>query len=138
MNKLKEKKEAEPVKEQPQERPVRSKNKLLLSIGSVFSGTILTREKTIEQMPFLFFLVFMAICYISNGYYAEQKIREMNFITTELKELKSEYIISKSDLMFISKQSEVAKAAEPLGIKESVVPPKKILVKIIQQPTGKD
>ena len=138
MNKLKEKTEVEPVKEEQQAKPVRTKNKVLLSIGSVFTGTILTRDKTIDQLPFLFFLVFMAICYISNGYYAEQKIREMNFITTELKELKSEYIISKSDLMFISKQSGVARAAEPLGIKESVVPPKKILVKIIQQPTGKD
>jgi predicted transcriptional regulator len=35
---------------------------------------------------------------------------------------------SKSDLMFISKQSEVAKAVEKLGLREPVVPPMKILV----------
>ena len=74
----------------------------------------------------LLFLAFIAILYIANGYQADDKIREVNKITNELKELRSEYISTKSDLMFVSKQSEVAKAAEPMGIKEPVVPPMKI------------
>lgn len=71
----------------------------------------------------------LAVCYISNGNYAEKKARALNNINDELKELRSEYIITKSDLMFISKQSEVAKATLAMGIKESVVPPKKIVLK---------
>jgi len=76
-------------------------------------------------LPILF-LAFIAILYIANGYQADDKIREVNKITNELKELRSEYISTKSDLMFVSKQSEVAKAAEPMGIKEPIVPPMKI------------
>jgi hypothetical protein len=68
--------------------------------------------------------------YIANGYYAEKSVREISRINTELKELKSEYIISKSELMFMSNQSEVAHAVAPFGLKESTVPPKKIVVKI--------
>ena len=64
---------------------------------------------------------------MANGYYAEQTVRKINKVTNELKELKSEYITSKSELMFISKQSEVAKLSVKLGIKESVTPPKKIV-----------
>ncbi|MBP7810639.1 MAG: hypothetical protein KA163_15205 [Bacteroidia bacterium] len=104
----------------------RKKGVLAKALSSVFSGTFLTNESTLKHVPFLLFLAFIAILYIANGYQADDKIRDVNKITNELKELRSEYISTKSDLMFVSKQSEVAKAAEPMGIKEPVVPPMKI------------
>ena len=45
-----------------------------------------------------------------------------------LKELRSEYITTKSDLMIISKQSEVAEATARMGLKELTSPPKKIVI----------
>jgi hypothetical protein len=45
-----------------------------------------------------------------------------------LKELRSEYITTKSDLMIISKQSEVAEATLKMGLKELTSPPKKIVL----------
>ncbi len=130
MNKLKEKKiVVEEVAEEPVKKSSGSGNKVLKNVGSVFSGTFLTKEKSTRQLPFLLFLALLAICYITNGNYATKKIRALNKVNDQLKELRSEYIISKSDLMFISKQSEVAKATLAYGIKESVVPPKKIVVK---------
>lgn len=126
MNKLKEKKEEveQEIKTVPKET-----NKIIRSIGSVFSGSFLTKRLVVDQLPYILFLTAMAILYITNGYYAEQKIRQLNNITSELKELRSEYITSKSELMFISKQSEVARATEKFGLKESIVPPQKIVVK---------
>jgi len=109
--------------------------KVVKSFQSVVSGSFLSREETIRFLPFLLFLSLLAIMYIANGYYAEAKIRKQNKLTDELKELRSEYIITKSDLMFISKQSEVAKAALVLGLKESVVPPKKIIVQTTKPTT---
>jgi cell division protein FtsL len=96
----------------------------------VINGNFLTNATTIKQIPFLLFLVLVAIIYISNTYYAEKIMRKTNTVNNEIKELRSEYITSKSDLMFISKQSEVARAAEEMkiGIKESVVAPKKIVI----------
>lgn len=123
MNKLKEKEKEETPE------PVKPAGKVARSVINVVSGSFLTREQTLRQLPFIFFLSLLAVGYIANGYYAEEKIRQLNRVTLELKELHSEYIITKSDLMFISKQSEVAKASSKLGIHESVVPPKKILVK---------
>lgn len=106
----------------------RKKGVLAKGLSAVFSGTFLTNESTLKHVPFILFLALIAILYIANGYYADDKLREVNKITNELKELRSEYISTKSDLMFVSKQSEVAKAAEPLGIKEPIVPPMKIKV----------
>jgi len=106
----------------------RKKGVLAKGLSSVFSGTFLTSEKTLSHLPFMLFLALIAVFYIANGYYADDKIREVNRVGNQLKELRSEYISTKSELMFASKQSEVARAAENLGLKEPVVPPTKILV----------
>lgn len=89
---------------------------------------MLDKETLVKVLPFIFFLTLLAIVYIANSYYAEKKIREIDALNNELKELRSEYIATKSELMFKSKQSQVAKLVEPLGIKESVYPPVKIKV----------
>jgi hypothetical protein len=101
------------------------------SVFDVFNGNFLTNKSSLKQAPFAMFLTIVALFYISNSYYAERKIRQINKINNELKELRSEYITSKSKLMFVSKQSEVAKTAEVMGlsIKESTTPPGKIIVK---------
>lgn len=90
---------------------------------------LLHQENFIHALPFIFFISTLALIYISNSYYAEKTIREIDKANNELKELRSEFISVKSDLMMKSKQSEVAKSVAAMGLKESVVPPKKILVK---------
>jgi hypothetical protein len=89
----------------------------------------INRNNVVQTMPFVFFLTLLTIVYIANSYYGEKTIREIDSISKELKELRSEYISVKSELMFKSKQSEVAKSVEPMELRESVVPPKKIIVK---------
>jgi preprotein translocase subunit SecG len=113
-------------KEQKPKQKSSGGNIVTRSVGSVLSGAFLSRERTVKALPFIFFITFLALCYIANGYYAEEQIRRLNKLTNEIKELRSEFIISKSDLMFVSKQSEVAKRALLIGLKESVEPPIKI------------
>jgi hypothetical protein len=108
--------------------PVRRKGVVAKALSSVFSGTFLAQEKSLQHLPFVLFLACLAVLYIANGYYADDKVREANKLGNQLKELRSEYISTKSELMFASKQSEVAKAAAVLGLKEPLVPPIKIAV----------
>lgn len=103
-------------------------NALVKFIFSFFSGTILTREKVVKALPFLFFLTLLAVIYITNSYYAERTIRKIEKTKAELKELRTEHISVKSELMFKSKQSEVAAKLIQYGIKESVIPPIKIFI----------
>jgi len=49
-------------------------------------------------------------------------------VDNELNELKSEYITTKSELMYNSKQSQVAATVESMGMYESIEPPKKIVL----------
>ncbi len=106
----------------------RKKGVLAKGLSAVFSGTFLTNQKTLKHLPYVLFLGCIAILYIGYNYYADDNLRLENKINKEIKDSRSEYISTKSDLMFASKQSEVAKATSQLGLKEPVVPPTKIQV----------
>lgn len=91
---------------------------------------IFNKEMLMKVMPYIFFLTVIALVYIANSYYAEKTIREIDAITKEIKTLHTENTIGGSDYMMLSKQSEVARAVAPQGIKESLVAPGKIVVVI--------
>lgn len=116
----------------PSPQKPRKKGVLVKGLTRVFGGSFLSDDRAVQHIPFVLFLSLVAILYIANGYYADDKIREVNKVTNQIKELRTEYISSKSDLMFVSKQSEIAKAVSPLGLKEPVVPPMKIEMDSLQ------
>lgn len=100
------------------------------SIKDFIGGNFLTSENVIKQIPYVLFLSIVAILYIGNRYQAEKIVRETIILKNEVRELRAEAITATSELMYISKQSEVAKLVEEKGLdlKEAVVPPKKIVI----------
>jgi hypothetical protein len=86
-------------------------------------------ETIIRNLPFIFFLATIGFVYIWNSHYAEKNVREINIIEKQLNEKRWEYMTTKSELEFISKQSEVAVMVAPTGLKELQEPPRKIVVK---------
>lgn len=102
------------------------------SQGMIFSfltGSFLSHDKIIGKVPFVLFLTFLGILYIANGYYAEKTVKELYRTNNEIKELRSEYISTKSDLELIKQQSHVAFSIKELELKESLNPPNKIIIK---------
>ncbi len=95
-------------------------------ISSILDGTILTKEKVESFLPFLLYSTVLAIFLIFNTYYAEKKAREVESIRNEIVELRLRYITTKSELMVLSNQSEVARNLKSRGIVESVVPPRQL------------
>jgi hypothetical protein len=97
----------------------------------VVSGNFLSQEITLKNLPFIFFLSFLAVCYIANGYYADDQVRKVNQLSNEIKELRTQYMVVKDSFIIKSKQTDIARvlAKQQTGIKESVVPPKKIIIK---------
>ncbi|MFC2107110.1 FtsL-like putative cell division protein [Bacteroidota bacterium] len=103
------------------------------SIYGILGGTFLAGKKTRKLFPFIFYIAFLAILYIANTYIAERKIREMDEIRGDLKELRFEYISTKSDLMSQTKQSSITKKLINQGLKESVTPPEKLVLEEIEE-----
>lgn len=79
---------------------------------------LLNYQSVVKQMPFFLFMAMLAVLYIYNGHYADKLNREIARNTKELKELQYEYKTIKGEVLFRSKQSELVKAIEPLGLKE--------------------
>jgi len=99
------------------------------SFQAVLGGTFLAREKVVKFLPYLLFLTFLAMIYISNIFLSERNQRAIERTHEELKELDYDFKSEKSKLMFQSKPSEVARKLENTGIKESTEPPAKIIIK---------
>lgn len=83
----------------------------------------------VQYLPKILFVVLLSLIYISNTHYAEKTTRQIDRAQTEVQDLRADYTTLKSDVMFASKQSEVARRVKPLGLKESLNPPFKIVLK---------
>ncbi len=83
----------------------------------------------LKNLPFIVFVGFLGTIYIANAHYAEKKVREIQILQKDLKETRWRYMSLKSELMYNSKQVEVAERAKDIGLKESKEQPKKIVVR---------
>lgn len=104
---------------------VESKEHKKTSLKELIDGSIITRKAITQQLPFILFMSFLAVLYIGNRYHAEKIVRKIDKLQVEVQDLRAESIITASELMFISKQSEVLKLVnhQNINIKESVEPP---------------
>jgi hypothetical protein len=82
----------------------------------------------VQYVPKILFVMILGLLYIGNTHYAEKTVRKINSVQSEVEDLRADYTTLKSDLMFASKQSEVAKKVRIYGLKESLTPPNKIVV----------
>jgi len=77
----------------------------------------------VRFLPYILFLMLVAIFYIGNTHYAEKTIRKIDKIKNETEDLRADYTTLASEYMEASKQSEVARKVLPAGIVESSSPP---------------
>ncbi len=112
-----------------EEKPERKEHRFG-SIKDLLDGSLIANDFIVKQLPFIVFLVALAFAYIANRYHAEKVVRANVELSKEINDLRAEAITTSSELMFISKQSEVVKLVEKrgLGLKESFEPPKKIVI----------
>lgn len=86
-------------------------------------------KRVLLNLPFILFLVLLAVLHIANNHMAENYARKITATEKEVKQLRWKYMTTASALMQKSKQSEVAKLVSTHGLKELRIPPYKITVK---------
>lgn len=121
-----------PVQEQrpkPQPKAAAPRKKTgRFSPGSVLRGEFLADAKAIKHIPFVLFLTAMALVYIANAYYVERKVVKIQRLNKRVKDLHTNYVSVKAELMFSMKQTEIATKMAESGLKESVTPPNVIRI----------
>ena len=82
----------------------------------------------VQYLPKILFVVFLGLIYISNTHYADKTTRTIEKTESEVEDLRADFTTLKADVMFASKQSEVARRVKAIGLQESLVPPFKVVV----------
>lgn len=102
-----------------------------LSFKDFLSGSVLTQRPLKKHLKLIFLVVFIAIVYINNKYKTENVLVEIKNLQEEVQELRNKSISYATELMSLSRESEVKKMvkAKELGIKELKMPPQKISIK---------
>ncbi len=85
-------------------------------------------EGLVKNIPLITIVMIFFILNIFVVHYTENTIRALNEKSTELKQLRWHYIDQKSDLMYMTKESELAKRAINQGLDVLSSPPSKIEV----------
>jgi len=97
-------------------------------IRSVLEGSFLTRDIMIRQLPFLALLTLLGMIYIFNANQADRMIIQISKTKKDNQEYRYNYINTKSKLMHGTRQSELVHRLEARGIRESKIPPRKIII----------
>ena len=87
------------------------------------------REDASKWLPFTLFVFVLVVIYISLQQYAERTVRNTEKLNREIKELRSEYLSTKAELMQESMQTDIAKKLEGSGLKELREPAFKLKMK---------
>lgn len=98
-------------------------------IYSILKARILVNEDATKNWRFIVFLILLAILMIANAHSFDQKVFRITKLTNDVKELRSEFVDRRSELMKLKMESTISKKMEERNIFPSSVPPKKIKVK---------
>jgi hypothetical protein len=101
-----------------------------LSFRDLLDGNVLTRKSVLKQSRFILLLVLIAFFSIANRNHAEKTVIQLNRLQNDVKEMRAKSISFSSDLVKISRQSEVVRLVNRynLGLEENLEPPNKLIV----------
>jgi cell division protein FtsL len=115
--------------EQENMKQEKANNFFIRNIRPILDGSIISRERTEKNFPFIFYIILLIILFISNTFHAQDTQREIIRTKEEVKVLRIKSIYVKSLLMESTRPTKMAELVKGMGLKESEVPPQKIIVK---------
>jgi len=98
-------------------------------VYGILKARFLIDEDAMKNWRFIVFLILLAIAMIANTQRFEQKVFKIAELTNQVKELRSEFVDRRSELMKLKMESTVSEKMESKQIFPSSVPPIKIKVK---------
>jgi hypothetical protein len=98
-------------------------------VYSLLKARFLIDEDAVKNWRFIVFVIILAIVMIANTQRFEQKVFQIAELTNKVKELRSEFVDRRSELMKLKMESTVSEKMIEKEIFPSTVPPVKIKVK---------
>jgi len=106
------------------------KNSIFTQMGKVLKVDHFFEEGLpVKYLPYVLYVAAILIFYIGNAHNSDRTIHKIDKLKTEVNDLRADYTTLKADLMYKSKQSEVAKEVTTIELEETIRPPYKIILK---------
>ena len=96
----------------------------------LLSGSMVSEKIILKNLGYVSLVTLLSAIYIGNRFHAEKITRETTKLIMEVKDLRAESLSTSTELMYISKQSEVFRMVREKGLnlEELKTPPYKLLV----------
>lgn len=95
----------------------------------ILNGDFLTKEFMLNNLPFIFFVMFLLLLTVSKGYYGKKLSDDVTKTQLELNELTSDHFEAKTRLEEETQRVKLVDELAPRGLKETVNPTKVIRIK---------
>ncbi|WP_395049049.1 FtsL-like putative cell division protein [Flavobacterium sp.] len=102
-------------------------------VYGILKARFLIEDDAIKSWRFIVFLIVLAIIMIANTQRFEQKVFKIAELTNQVKELRSEFVDRRSELMKLKMESTVSEKMVEKQIFPSTVPPIKIKVRKVAE-----
>ena len=96
---------------------------LVNPLKGVFTGKFLVSPQLAKNWPYIIYLSLLALIMIASSHSADRKVHRISKLHSEMKELSSEFIDTRSRLMIQSMEYKVVEKGESLGLQKSDAPP---------------
>ncbi len=95
----------------------------------ILNGEFLTKEFVLNNLTFIFFIIFLLLLLVGKGYYGKQLSKDAENAQTELDEMSANYVEVKAKLEEETRRSKLRERLESKGLHETVNPTKVIRIK---------
>jgi len=102
--------------------------KVKQNIYDILKGKFLVSEDAFKNWRIIIFVVFLLLIVISRSHSTDQKVLKIAKLNKEIRELKAEFIDTRTKVMRLELESSVQKKVAQRGLLPSKNPPKKIKV----------
>ena len=82
-----------------------------------------------DHLPFILFLTMIGFLYITNSYYVEDTVREIEHVKNKKRDQNNIFVLTKTQMSLEGQRNEVEEKVTALGLKESENPPYQISLK---------
>ena len=96
---------------------------------NLVKGKFLISDDSLKNWRFIIFLSALALIMIASSHSADKKVHRIAQLSNQAKELKSEYVDVRMQLMQAKLESRIISAMARRGLAPSETPPQKIIIR---------
>jgi type II secretory pathway component PulL len=100
------------------------------TLYNILKGKFLVDEDAKKNWGFIIFLTFLALLMITSSHQIDTKVQKIATLNREKRQLYSQFVATRSDLMKLKMESSISKRLANNGLYISQTPPQKIKVRI--------